>query len=69
MDKKKLIDTINTIEVPRNYTMRAMDPGAIWSAANGDWYRAITYGFRYGFLKGQHAERARMKNLRGGRSA
>ena len=49
MDDKKLMDTIEKIPVPRNYDMRTMDPVTIWNATNGEWYRAISYGFRYGF--------------------
>lgn len=65
MDNKKLMDTIEKIPVPRNYDMRTMDPVTIWNATNGEWYRAISYGFRYGFLKGQRAAMAEIKKRKG----
>ena len=66
MDNKKLMDTIETIQVPQIYAMRAMEPATIWSATNGEWYRAISYGFSYGFFKGQQAAMAGIKRLKGG---
>lgn len=65
MDDKKLMDTIEKIPVPRNYDMRTMDLVTIWNATNGEWYRAISYGFRYGFLKGKRAAMAEIKKRKG----
>lgn len=65
MDNKKLMGTIEAIQVPQIYAMRAMEPATIWSATNGEWYRAISYGFRYGFFKGQRAAMAEIKKQKG----
>lgn len=69
MDEKKLMDTIKAVTVPERYTMRVSETTAIYNLASGEWFRAITYAFRYGFLKGQRAEKAKIKKQKEARSA
>lgn len=64
MDSKKMLEIVESVKIPDTYTLYTSDIIAIVNAVNGDCCKAICYAFRYGFLKGQRAEKARSKKQR-----
>lgn len=54
---EELMNTIRGIALPKGYTMFAHEAEIIRDTAKGDAHYCIAYAFRYGFLKGQRAER------------
>ncbi len=58
-DAEKFIRMVRAVE-PGNYQMRLSEILALHDH-NSEWFDAITDAFRFGFLKGQRAEKARRK--------
>lgn len=61
MTDEKLIETVKGFIPPKGCAMRAHETNAVYEAANGEAFHCIVYAFRYGFLKGQRAEKAAAK--------
>lgn len=62
MNTEKLIATLNALEIPRGYQMHDVELNAILESTEGNILRCIILATRYGFLKGQRAERKRAKD-------
>lgn len=61
MNTEKLIATLNALEIPRGYQMHDAELNAILESAEGNIFRCIILVTRYGFVKGQRAERKRAR--------
>lgn len=49
---------------PSTYDMTSPEMQTIYRISNEDYYKAICYAFKFGFLKGQRAEKAKEKKKR-----
>ena len=54
-DIERLLATINGVQVPQAYDLKAWEADAIYEDAKLDTFRMIGHAFEYGFLKGQRA--------------
>lgn len=64
MDSKRMREIVESVKIPDTHTLYTSDIIAIMNAVNGDCCKAIGYAFRYGFLKGQRAEKAKLRKQR-----
>lgn len=56
---ERLLATINGVQVPQAYDLKAWEIEAISMDARLDTFRMIGHAFEYGFLKGQRAAKAK----------
>lgn len=56
---ERLFATINGVQIPQVYDLKAWEIEAIFTDARLDTFRMIGHAFEYGFLKGQRAAKAK----------